>query len=148
MGNGFPVSAVVCKPEIEISDAMLIGSTFSNNPLLASAVAATLTEMRRLDMCELLAKLDRTVRSGLSSLEDHGVVLRGGGALWALELPDSRSALDVQAKALSANIVLSANGRYIRLLPPATISSANLDKALRVVSTACIETLAARSPIS
>jgi len=145
MGNGFPVSAVVCQSGIEVTDAMLLGSTFSNNPLVASAVAATLTEMQRLNMDRLLGNVDKTVRSELSSLNEHGVSLRGRGALWVLELPDSRAALDVQVTALSANILLSANGRFVRLFPPATISSANLYKALHIVSEACLKSLNARS---
>jgi acetylornithine/N-succinyldiaminopimelate aminotransferase len=141
MGNGFPVSAVVCQSGIEVTDAMLLGSTFSNNPLVASAVAATLTEMRRLNMDQLLENVDRSVRAELSPLTEYGASLRGRGALWILELPDSRSALETQATALSANIVLSANGRFVRLFPPATISSANLHKALRIVSEACRKSL-------
>ena len=139
MGNGFPVSALVCQSDIEVSDVMLPGSTFSNNPLAAAAVAATLTEMGRLDMPGLLSNIDRRIRSSLAPLEKQGVKLRGRGALWTLELPDARSAMAVQAESLSANLILSASGRYIRLFPPATVASTHLDKALDVVHAACIK---------
>ena len=143
MGNGFPVSAVVCRSDMQVTDAMLPGSTFSNNPLGASAVAATLTEMQHLDMGALTRSVDTAIRSELASLEEHGVILRGKGALWVLEFPTARSALHVQATALSANVVLSAYGRFVRLFPPATISSANLHKALQIINEACLKTLSA-----
>ncbi len=143
MGNGFPVSAVVSHADFEITDAMLPGSTFSNNPLVASAVVATLTEMQRLDMSNLLQQVDQAVRAELSPLGEHGINLRGSGALWALELPDTRSSLAVQAAALSAHIVLAVNGRFIRLFPPATIASENLRVALQAVKKACLETAGA-----
>ena len=141
MGNGFPVSAVVCKSGVEVTGAMLPGSTFSENPLAASAVAATLTEMNRLDMGGMIGKVERAITSELAPLKEHGVALRGRGAFWVLELPDARSASQVQARALSENLVLSANGPFVRLLPPATISSVNLQKAIHTVKSACLESL-------
>jgi len=122
---------------------MLPGSTFSDNPLAASAVAATVTEMKHLDMGSLVGKVEQAVRSQLASLKELGVILRGRGALWVLELPASASAVDVQATALFANVVLSAHGQHVRLLPPATISANNLHKALNVVNEACFKALKA-----
>src|SRR5439155_1457275 len=50
MGNGFPVSGVVVDRRHPIAGSMLPGSTFAGNPLAASAVLATLREMRAHDM--------------------------------------------------------------------------------------------------
>ncbi len=141
MGNGFPVTAVLCRDGIEITRSMLPGSTYSGNPLAAAAVAASLLEMTRLDVAGRTQTIHRAVLEQLGPLRDHGVAIRGRGALWVLELPQGASALRVQKAALSADVLVSAHGQYVRLLPPATISSENLKHALGAVGDACLGSL-------
>jgi acetylornithine/succinyldiaminopimelate/putrescine aminotransferase len=141
LGNGFPVAAVVGRDGIEITSAMLPGSTYSGNPLAASAVAATLTEMARAEMAAKVAAVHRATQARLGELREHGIALRGRGALWILELADATSVAQVQHAAFSRNVLVSAHGKCIRLLPPATISAANLDRALDVVGDSCLESL-------
>jgi len=141
LGNGFPVAAVLCRAGIEITKPMLPGSTYSGNPLAAAAVAASLSEMTRLDVPSRTAMIHRTAMERLAPLREHGIAIRGRGALWVLELPRGASALQVQKTALSADVLVSVQGQYVRLLPPATISSENLQHALGAVGDACLGSL-------
>jgi acetylornithine/succinyldiaminopimelate/putrescine aminotransferase len=141
LGNGFPAAAVLCRDGIEITKAMLPGSTYSDNPLAAAAVAASLAEMTRLDVMSRTAVIHRTAVERLAPLREHGIAIRGRGALWVLELPHGASTLQVQKTALSANVLVSVHGQYVRLLPPATISRENLQYALGAVGDACLGSL-------
>lgn len=141
MGNGFPVAAVVCREEIDITAEMLPGSTFSDNPLAAAAVAATLAEMARIDVGARVDIVHEAIESRLGALGSDKIKLRGRGALWVLELPNSRAAQRVKEAALAKNILVSAYGPFVRLFPPATISHENLSRSLDVIGTACLSIL-------
>jgi acetylornithine/succinyldiaminopimelate/putrescine aminotransferase len=137
MGNGFPVSAVVVDRRYPIEGSMLPGSTFAGNPLAASAVVATLREMRANDMPAKVRKIEQTILAGLNDLTGLGIALRGKGALWILELPTSMRAPDVMARILRDGVIVSPTANYIRLLPAATITVEHLTQACGVIRAAC-----------
>lgn len=133
MGNGFPVSGVVVRRDISITPAMLAGSTFAGNPLAAAAVAATLKQMRLLNLPAMVTEIERTINEALGALRAHGIALRGKGAMWILELPEP---MDVQALATriyNRGAFVNFTGRFIRILPAATISLNNLATGCRIV---------------
>jgi acetylornithine/succinyldiaminopimelate/putrescine aminotransferase len=134
LGNGFPVSAVIADRAHAVVDAMLPGSTYAGNPLAAAAVAATLGEMGALDLPAKVAAIERTVRAALEPLASLGVALRGRGALWIVEPP---AGVDVEALVVAvyrAGVAVGFAGRYLRVLPPATIEAARLDQACRTLA--------------
>jgi acetylornithine/succinyldiaminopimelate/putrescine aminotransferase len=134
MGNGFPVSAVVADRRITIRPQMLPGSTFAGNPLAGSAVSATLTHLRALDVTSRVAAIGQTVVRTLGWLRDTEVVLRGKGALWVIELPGT---VDVEAVVIaiySAGVCVGITGRQIRIMPAATIEPANLERGCTVIA--------------
>ena len=137
MGNGFPVSGVVMDRRFPIDGSMLPGSTFAGNPLAASAVLATLREMRAINVAEKVRVIERTILSSLNDLERMGVALRGKGALWVLELPTSMSVPDVMGRILRDGVLVSPTANFIRLLPTATISLARLEEACGIIRHAC-----------
>jgi len=116
---------------------MLPGSTFAGNPLAASAVVATLREMRANDMPAKVRKIEQVILSGLSDLREMGVALRGKGALWILELPTSMRVPEVMAHILRQGVIVSPTANYIRLLPAATITAQHLTDACGVIREAC-----------
>ena len=134
MGNGFPVSGVVLDKKHAIRKEMLPGSTYSGNPLASAAVAATLAQMESIDLAARVARIERTVQTGLCGLKDLDIVLRGKGALWILELTTALSAENLAGEIYRAGVLVGCAGRHLRLLPAATIEPANLEKACAVIS--------------
>jgi acetylornithine/succinyldiaminopimelate/putrescine aminotransferase len=134
LGNGFPVSGVVVHRRHAIVKAMLPGSTYAGNPLAAAAVLATLQHMQDADLPSRVARIDAAIRAGLGHLGPIGVALRGRGALWVLELPPG---LDVEQAAISiyrAGVCVGFAGRYLRILPAATIEPDHLARACAVIA--------------
>lgn len=137
MGNGFPVSGVVVDRRYSIEGRMLPGSTFAGNALAASAVCATLEELRAHDIPAKVAAIETTIRSHLEALTEYGIALRGRGALWILELPPSISVSKVMAQVVNRGVIASQTANYLRLLPAATISPGHLAEACSVIRSAC-----------
>jgi acetylornithine/succinyldiaminopimelate/putrescine aminotransferase len=139
MGNGFPVSAIAVREELAPSTpAMLPGSTFSDHPLAAAAVIGTLDAMDRAPMATAVGTIERIVVERLGCWADAGLRLRGRGALHALELPPGArlpAALDAIER---AGVLVSGHGRYVRLLPAATIGEDVLHEACDRIARACL----------
>jgi acetylornithine/succinyldiaminopimelate/putrescine aminotransferase len=137
LGNGFPVSAVVVDVRHEIRPEMLPNSTYSGNALGASAIVATLGEMGRLDLAGMVRRIGNTIQRVLSPLQTLGAPVRGKGALWVIELPSASAAAEVGAYLLDRGVMASVAGRFVRLLPAATIAQEHLEQACRIVREAC-----------
>lgn len=137
MGNGFPVSSLAIPNDLEIPPQALPGSTFSGNPLAAAAVAATLAAMGELDMAGAVAAIERTVREALGGRESEGITLRGRGAMWMLELAAEVRMEKAQATLLESGLLVSSQGRFVRLLPAATIDRGLLGDACETIARAC-----------
>lgn len=139
MANGFPVASIALREPLAVRPDTLPGSTFSGNPLAAAAVCATLSEMKTLRMTERVAAIETVVREKLGGLAEHGVTLRGRGALWVLEASPRLRMRDVLATIVERGVLVSGHGDCIRLLPAATIEADELARACDIVAAACIE---------
>ncbi len=137
MANGFPASSLAIPHGMDIPAEALPGSTFSGNPLAAAAVSATLEAMRALDMGTRVADIEAAVRAALGGREAAGITLRGRGAMWMLELAGPIRAGAAARSVLEAGILVSAQGRWLRLLPAATIDLALLREACDTIAAAC-----------
>ena len=135
MGNGFPVSGVVVDRQWSIRKEMLPGSTYAGNPLAAAAVAATLRQMRGMDLPGKVARIETTVLGGLRCLQEIGVALRGKGALWIIEVPPGMNVERVVVSIYRAGVCVGYTGRQIRILPAATIEMNNLARACSIIAT-------------
>ena len=144
LGGGFPVSAVAVDQNIAIEPRMLPTSTFAGNSLAAAAVAAALGEMRRLELPARVAAIAMCVRESLDPLAQHGVALRGRGALWVLEMPAGVDMPRLLKDVYEHGVAIGGAGRFIRLLPAATIVPENLRQACEVLSNAILRQLAER----
>jgi acetylornithine/succinyldiaminopimelate/putrescine aminotransferase len=133
MGNGFPVSAVVAKRDYPVHKAMLPGSTYSGHPLAAAAVSATLEQMKRLDLPGAVSRTAAIVRAGLGSLEEISVPMRGRGAMWFIEIPPALDGAQLVAEIYARGVAVGFAGRYLRLLPAATIEPDHLERACSVI---------------
>jgi acetylornithine/succinyldiaminopimelate/putrescine aminotransferase len=144
LGGGFPVSAVVVDQNIAIEPRMLPTSTFAGNSLAAAAAAAALGEMRRMELPARVAAIAMCVRESLDPLAQHGVALRGRGALWVLEMPAGVDMPRLLKDVYEHGVAIGGAGRFIRLLPAATIVPENLRQACEVLSNAILRQLAER----
>jgi acetylornithine/succinyldiaminopimelate/putrescine aminotransferase len=127
LGNGFPVSAVALRRDIDITPAMLPGSTYAGNPLAAAAVVATLEQMRLADVQARVAAIERQVESLRAALP--GLPLRGRGALWLFELPGAARAQQVVRALYRRGVFANCAAHYLRWMPAATITPDHLRQA-------------------
>lgn len=137
MGNGFPVSALAVGKGIATGPASSPGSTFSGNQLALAAIEGTLVAMRALDMPARVAALDAAVRQARSAFLAAGATPRGRGALWCLELDRRLDADRVRDLILDAGMLVTSVGRFVRLLPAATMPPALLADCCGRIAAAC-----------
>jgi 4-aminobutyrate aminotransferase / (S)-3-amino-2-methylpropionate transaminase / 5-aminovalerate transaminase len=142
IGGGLPLAGVTGRAEL--MDAVPtggLGGTFSGNPLACAAGVAVLELVAEEDFLAQAGALGETLRARLDELaqrhDDIGEV-RGLGPMLAFEFeersPDRAQA--VVAAAFERGLLLLSCGLYgnvVRLLPPLTIASDELDEGLAVL---------------
>jgi predicted acetylornithine/succinylornithine family transaminase len=130
LGGGLPIGALVTAPSFgDVLQPGEHGSTFAGGPVVASAALAAL---ELTDDAELLAHVREQgarLAAGLGELP-HVLSVRGRGLMLACEV--DVPAPEVARRALlEERLVLNATGpTTIRLLPPLTVSAAEIDEAL------------------
>jgi 4-aminobutyrate aminotransferase len=145
IGGGLPLAGVTGRAEV--MDAVSpggLGGTFGGNPLSCAAAVAVLDLVADEGLLAGARELGDTLRARLEDLaaryDDIGEV-RGLGPMLAFEFaertPDRAQA--VVAAAFERDLLLLSCGLYgnvIRLLPPLTISTEELDEALAILEDA------------
>lgn len=137
LANAFPASAVVARRDIRCTPAMLPGSTYAGNPLAATAISATLRALSQTDVPALTGEISRIVQACLSDIP--GVVLRGRGALWMIEMASPQQARQLAETLYARGVFISYTGKYLRLLPSATIEPENLTRACQLLRALLLE---------
>jgi len=135
MGNGMPVGALWARHEVAAAFAPGDhGSTYSGTALATAAVSATIAEMRRIDAPRLAAEQGSRLSAALACLDGVAEV-RGRGLLLAAELIEGIDARVVQARLLGEGLVVNAvTPTALRLAPPLTVSSAEIDEAVGMIA--------------
>jgi predicted acetylornithine/succinylornithine family transaminase len=136
LGNGFPVGAVVARPDI--AQVLVPGthaSTFGGNPLAMAASLATLTIMLRDNIATQAFEKGAYLMERLQGLKkDHPTLktIRGRGLMVGAEFDGDISFMP--AEGLKRGIMLNViHGRILRLVPPLVISTAEIDQALEII---------------
>ncbi|MET0728777.1 MAG: aminotransferase class III-fold pyridoxal phosphate-dependent enzyme [Acidimicrobiales bacterium] len=116
------------------------GSTFGGNPVSCAAAKATvevLTAERCYDRALIIG--DR-VMTRLRALGSPAIVeVRGIGAMIGVELRDKATAEAVQSQCLNEGVIVltcGPDGNVLRLIPPLTITDAELDHGLAILERA------------
>jgi acetylornithine/N-succinyldiaminopimelate aminotransferase len=130
LGGGMPIGALITGPRLaDVLQPGEHGSTFAGGPVVAAAALAALEVT---DEESLLADvLERGTRlaDGLARLP-HVLSVRGRGLMLACEINLSAPEL-VRRALLCEHLIVNATGpTTVRLLPPLTITTAELDDAL------------------
>ena len=136
MGNGMPVGACWARTEVAaVFEPGDHGSTYSGTAIATAAVNATIDEMRRLDAPTLAATTGARLTAKLLDLD--GVVgVRGFGLMLGVELADGLDARVAYTDLLGAGLIVNAvNPSTIRLIPPLTVSDAEVDEAVALINT-------------
>ena len=139
LGGGVPVAAALISQEVAAAIAFGDhGSTYGGNLLACRAAlvfldalvdGGVLAQIRRTG-----AHLERGLRS-LASKQTRILDVRGAGLLWGIEL--NGDAAPVVDAALSRGLLINRTaGTVVRLLPPLTITEAEIDSALSMLEAA------------
>ena len=144
LGNGFPIGAVWARTDV----AGLFrpgdhGSTYSGTAIATAAANAVLQEMHRIDAPHLARERGEELAGKLKTVPGVASV-RGVGLLLAAELAEGIDAKAVYASALEFGLVTNAvTPTALRLAPPITVSSAEIDEAVAILALAIQEHLPA-----
>jgi len=145
MGNGMPVGACWARTDVAaVFEPGDHGSTYSGTAIACAAVNATIDEMVRLDAPTLANERGAHLVVALENVP--GVVgVRGRGLMLGVELTEGLDARRAYGDLLEAGLIVNAvNPSTIRLLPPITVTDAEIDEAVEMIATA----LAAQSEAS
>ena len=137
LANGVPVGAMLAKSSLgEAFSYGSHGSTFGGNKLAMAAAKATLEVMLAPGFLDTALengnKLQAKLQAALSDKETVTTV-RGLGYMIGIETTGNLGEL-VQAARDKGLIVLTAGTNVIRLLPPITLSDAEIEKGVSILS--------------
>jgi acetylornithine aminotransferase len=126
MGNGFPIGAVLISPDYEAKHGML-GTTFGGNYLACAAAIAVLDVMKDENLIANAQEVGAYFVQQLKSIPDIKEV-RGMGLMVGIELREPCAA--IRKELLTKYKIFtgtSSNKNTLRILPPLTITRAEID---------------------
>jgi acetylornithine/N-succinyldiaminopimelate aminotransferase len=137
IGGGFPMGAMLAKPEI--MDAFVPGdhaATFGGNHLACAAGKAAVEVIVEEKLADRAGELGAYLKERLGGLkENHDIIkeIRGVGLMVGVELEVGCS--DIVEKMKEKGILINcANDNVIRFLPPLVIEKEELDKAVEALN--------------
>jgi acetylornithine aminotransferase len=132
MGNGFPVAGTIISPDFEAKHGRL-GSTFGGNHLACAASTAVLEALEKEQLIRNAANIGQELMQGLSKLPQVEEV-RGRGLMIGMEF--SFAIKEIRKKLIEEEQVItgvSSNPNVLRLLPPLTITSKEVDQFINAM---------------
>ena len=141
LGNGMPIGAVWAKREVaEVFRPGDHGSTFAGQPLAGAAARATLAVMEQIDGPKLATERGAELTNALLALDGVDSV-RGSGLLLAAELNEDglrgRTAGEVSAACAEHGVLVNGVTKTaLRFAPPLTVSSGEIEEAIRKIDAA------------
>ena len=142
LGGGFPVGAVIARKEIGAAMGPgSHGSTFGGNPLAMAAGNAVMDVLEQPEFLESVRDRAAYLEAGLQRLQQNMIgkiqELRGAGFLRGIKLTDAYVAGTLCAALRDLHILtVPAAENTLRLLPPLTISTSEIDQLLEGLNTA------------
>ncbi|MGH8958472.1 MAG: acetylornithine transaminase [Acidimicrobiia bacterium] len=134
LANGLPIG--VCLARESVAEAFRPGdhgTTFGGGPVVCAAALAVIEEMEARDLLVNCRARSSQLVGGLRQIKGVKQV-RGRGLLLAAVLADETAA-EVAARALSEGLIVNAvRPDAIRLTPPLTVTTAEVDTALDLLA--------------
>jgi adenosylmethionine-8-amino-7-oxononanoate aminotransferase len=114
------------------------GHTYSGHPTACAAALAALDITTREDLLARAAPIGARLSKGFNELLTAGDVVdvRGEGAVWAVEVPDGVSAIDVRREMLERGVISRPIVNALAFCPPLVIEDADLDRIVEVLGEA------------
>jgi acetylornithine/N-succinyldiaminopimelate aminotransferase len=136
LGSGFPIGAFLTLDHCSVMGQGEHGTTFGGNALACEVGYTVLKYMLDHDLPGEAAKRGEYVERRLQSLADrHPLVteVRGRGLIWAIEF-SGPLAEDVVNKCLAEGLLVNnVKPTALRLIPPLTVTEAEIDQALEII---------------
>ncbi len=140
LGNGFPVGCLLAASEVAAHFGPgSHGSTFGGNPLAMEAGLAVLDVLQQPGFLDDVKAKGQTLKSRLQHrLQSHPLVseIRGRGLMVGIALNEPRTQELIASAQKEGLLVLAAGPDVLRLLPPLTVSEAELDQAVDLLTRA------------
>ena len=136
MGNGMPIGALWASQKIaSVFKPGDHGSTYSGTALATAAARATMQLMIDMNAPEVVMQKGTELTAKLLTID--GVVnVRGRGLLLAAELSPELDAKKVALQLLDKGLVVNGvTSHALRLAPPFTVSSEEIDEAITIMKT-------------
>jgi diaminobutyrate-2-oxoglutarate transaminase len=146
-GYGLPMSLCLFRPELDVWEPGEHNGTFrGNNPAFVTGTAVLNTYWADDRLKQQTLAHGRTIEAALrdTAAQHSGSAYRGRGMVWGLELADPGHAGRAARRAFELGLLMEtsgAQGQVVKLLPPLTITSDELDQGLRIVRRAVDETV-------
>lgn len=133
LGGGLPIGACLCAEGFEnVMSAGMHGSTFGGNPV---ACAAAEYILKTVDTPAFLADVTAKgeyIAQRIAAMP-HVKEVRGRGMMIGIVLEEAVAAKDVANACLQNGLLILTAKTLLRLLPPLTISQAELDSGLAIL---------------
>ena len=136
MGNGMPIGALWASQQVaSVFKPGDHGSTYSGTALATAAARATMQLMIEMNAPEVVMQKGAELTAKLQTI--GGVVnVRGRGLLLAAELSSELDAKKVASQLLDRGLVVNGvTSHALRLAPPFTVSSEEIDEAIAIMKT-------------
>ncbi len=136
LANGVPIGALLAKEAVAASFTPgTHAATFGGNPLATAAAVAVVTTMLEEGIPEQAARVGKYCMGRLEALKARhpGIrEVRGKGLLIGLEI--AGSAREVVERCMARGLLLlTAGDTVVRLVPPLTITEADVDRAVAIL---------------
>jgi 4-aminobutyrate aminotransferase len=142
IASGLPLGAVVMKKEISDKwSTSAHGGTFLGNLIACAAGSATLDVLAS-ELPKMPKKIDilhKEIDKLITAFPKIFISRQGVGFMQGLVCADGQTCGKLRTKALQLGLLLlnsGANGEVIRLVPPVTISAADLRKGFKILAEA------------
>lgn len=137
LGGGLPIGAMMATETVAAAFTPgTHGSTFGGNPVAARVALEVLSIILAPGFLETVRKRGQQLGNGLCALaatESKIVDVRGMGLIWGIGLSGPWAGKVVDACRDKGLLVLTAGADTVRLLPPLTIGSGEIETALSIL---------------
>jgi predicted acetylornithine/succinylornithine family transaminase len=134
LGGGLPIGACVAAADVgEVLEPGDHGSTFAGGAVVCAAALALLEIVDDAELLRRVRELGAALRGALLGL-DGVVEVRGRGLMLGVGLADGIDAGALGAELLGAGLIVNApEPGTLRLLPPLTVDSDQIDRAVALI---------------
>lgn len=139
LGGGLPMGAVLLKQKV--ADIMVPGdhaSTFAANPVVCAAANALFAKISAPAFLEQVRSMGAYLGQRLTALAESNKAItevRGRGMMWGVQANQAVAPV-IQAGFDAGLLTCTAGPNVLRLLPPLTVTQADIDEAVSILEEA------------